>query len=180
MTNSNCIWSLLFLFIWSNNHITKKSCNKGGSCSFRPYGQSSHSRRNFLQVFDRELCMRQLRYSGMMDTIHIRKQGYPIRHTFKEFLRRYRILLNPNDCNPKTVSVTSGVVRLVLYLWIYIYGIFFLLLLSLSCTSKSNELLLLLYCQRSTASCCKAICQSALYDKGVWKRGKTKIFLKVM
>lgn len=85
------------------------------------------------KVFDRELCMRQLRYSGMMDTIHIRKQGYPIRHTFKEFLSRYRILLNPNDCNPKT---------------------------------------------RSTASCCKAICQSALYDKGVWKKGKTKIFLK--
>ena len=28
----------------------------------------------------------------MMETIRIRRAGYPIRHTFKEFLRRYRLL----------------------------------------------------------------------------------------
>uniref|UniRef100_A0A6Q2Y884 Myosin VIIBb n=1 Tax=Esox lucius TaxID=8010 RepID=A0A6Q2Y884_ESOLU len=44
-------------------------------------------------VFDRDLCMRQLHYSGMMDTIRIRKLGYPIRHTFQQFLQRYRVLL---------------------------------------------------------------------------------------
>uniref|UniRef100_A0A671SXL7 Unconventional myosin-VIIa-like n=1 Tax=Sinocyclocheilus anshuiensis TaxID=1608454 RepID=A0A671SXL7_9TELE len=44
-------------------------------------------------LFDRELCIRQLRYSGMMETIRIRKAGYPIRHTFDEFLERYRVLL---------------------------------------------------------------------------------------
>eukprot|EP00050_Salpingoeca_kvevrii_P001267 m.166190 g.166190 ORF g.166190 m.166190 type:complete len:2194 (-) comp10335_c1_seq21:224-6805(-) len=43
-------------------------------------------------VFDRLLCTRQLRYSGMMETIRIRKAGYPIRHTFAEFLKRYRLL----------------------------------------------------------------------------------------
>jgi myosin-7 len=43
-------------------------------------------------VFDRLLCTRQLRYSGMMETIRIRKAGYPIRHTFKMFLQRYRLL----------------------------------------------------------------------------------------
>jgi len=46
-------------------------------------------------TFDRSLCCRQLRYSGMMETIRIRKAGYPIRHTFAEFLKRYR-LLNPS------------------------------------------------------------------------------------
>uniref|UniRef100_A0A4W6BYZ4 Myosin VIIBb n=1 Tax=Lates calcarifer TaxID=8187 RepID=A0A4W6BYZ4_LATCA len=56
------------------------------------------------EVFDRELCMRQLRYSGMMDTIRIRNLGYPIRHTFEEFLKRYRVLLKTTICNPKTVS----------------------------------------------------------------------------
>ncbi|XP_039672113.1 unconventional myosin-VIIb-like [Perca fluviatilis] len=56
------------------------------------------------KTFDRELCMRQLRYSGMMDTIRIRKLGYPIRHTFAEFLKRYRVLLTTTVCDPKTVS----------------------------------------------------------------------------
>jgi myosin VIIa len=44
-------------------------------------------------MFDRSLCCRQLRYSGMMETIRIRKAGYPIRHAFKDFVQRYRILV---------------------------------------------------------------------------------------
>lgn len=56
------------------------------------------------QLFDRELCMRQLRYSGMMETIRIRKAGYPVRYTFDEFLSRYRVLLKTSICDPKTVS----------------------------------------------------------------------------
>ncbi|KAJ8389610.1 hypothetical protein AAFF_G00118470 [Aldrovandia affinis] len=52
-------------------------------------------------LFDRELCMRQLRYSGMMETIRIRKAGYPIRHTFQQFLNRYRVLLKTFLCDPK-------------------------------------------------------------------------------
>ncbi|MGH0114779.1 UNVERIFIED_CONTAM: hypothetical protein FKN15_049559 [Acipenser sinensis] len=43
-------------------------------------------------IFDRNLCIRQLRYSGMMETIQIRKSGYPIRYTFSEFMDRYRVL----------------------------------------------------------------------------------------
>ncbi|XP_069020490.1 unconventional myosin-VIIa-like [Embiotoca jacksoni] len=54
------------------------------------------------EVFDRELCTRQLRYSGMIDTIRIRKLGYPIQHTFGEFLKRYRVLLKTTICDPKT------------------------------------------------------------------------------
>ncbi|XP_071399121.1 unconventional myosin-VIIb-like [Centroberyx affinis] len=54
------------------------------------------------EVFDRQLCMRQMRYSGMMDTVRIRKLGYPIRHTFQEFLQRYRVLLKTTTCDPRT------------------------------------------------------------------------------
>ena len=49
-------------------------------------------------MFDRELCCRQLRYSGMMETIRIRRAGYPIRHTFTEFVDRYRFLIS--GCPP--------------------------------------------------------------------------------
>lgn len=46
-----------------------------------------------IQMFDRGLCCRQLRYSGMMETIRIRRAGYPIRHSFTEFVERYRFLI---------------------------------------------------------------------------------------
>eukprot|EP00064_Thunnus_orientalis_P004684 superscaffoldBa00000434_g4696 len=59
------------------------------------------------EVFDRELCMRQLKYSGMMDTIRIRNLGYPIRHTFEEFLMRYRVLLRTTVCDPKTAKTVA-------------------------------------------------------------------------
>lgn len=64
----------------------------------------SDSRPSASQLFDRDLCMRQLRYSGMMETIRIRKAGYPVRYTFDEFLGRYRVLLKTSRCDPKTVS----------------------------------------------------------------------------
>uniref|UniRef100_A0A8C2RZE7 Myosin VIIB n=1 Tax=Capra hircus TaxID=9925 RepID=A0A8C2RZE7_CAPHI len=44
-------------------------------------------------LFDRELCIQQLRYSGMMETVHIRKSGFPIRYAFEEFSQRFRVLL---------------------------------------------------------------------------------------
>ncbi|KAM4695270.1 unconventional myosin-VIIb [Discoglossus pictus] len=52
-------------------------------------------------VFDRELCIQQLRYSGMMETIRIRKAGYPIRYTFSEFFHRYQVLLPTTSPNRK-------------------------------------------------------------------------------
>ncbi|XP_071536430.1 myosin-VIIa isoform X6 [Panulirus ornatus] len=66
-------------------------------------------------MFDRELCCRQLRYSGMMETIRIRRAGYPIRHTFREFVERYRFLINgcppahKVDCQAATSKICQQV-----------------------------------------------------------------------
>ena len=43
--------------------------------------------------FDRNLCVRQLRYSGMMETIQIRSLGYPIRYEFPDFVQRFHMVL---------------------------------------------------------------------------------------
>ena len=67
------------------------------------------------QNFDRELCTRQLRYSGMMETIRIRRAGYPIRHVFSEFVERYRILVSGikpphmEDCKKASVTICKAV-----------------------------------------------------------------------
>ncbi|XP_035190252.1 unconventional myosin-VIIb isoform X2 [Oxyura jamaicensis] len=67
-------------------------------------------------LFDRELCIKQLRYSGMMETIQIRKAGYPIRYTFEEFFDRYRVLLPSsvqkllkNDARQSCISISEAV-----------------------------------------------------------------------
>ncbi|XP_046917979.2 LOW QUALITY PROTEIN: myosin-VIIa [Dermatophagoides farinae] len=67
-------------------------------------------------MFDRILCCKQLRYSGMMETIRIRRAGYPIRHTFAEFVERYRFLITGvppvhkvSDCRAVTAKICSAV-----------------------------------------------------------------------
>ncbi|XP_035917613.1 myosin-VIIa-like isoform X3 [Anopheles stephensi] len=45
------------------------------------------------KIIDKALCVRQLRYSGMMETAKIRQAGYAIRHTYREFVERYRHLV---------------------------------------------------------------------------------------
>uniref|UniRef100_A0A8P4JZW8 Myosin XVAb n=1 Tax=Dicentrarchus labrax TaxID=13489 RepID=A0A8P4JZW8_DICLA len=51
-------------------------------------------------VFDMELVNTQLHYSGIMETIHIRKEGYAIRMHFHSFLSRYKALLCLRDLPP--------------------------------------------------------------------------------
>ncbi|CAB1427869.1 unnamed protein product, partial [Pleuronectes platessa] len=44
-------------------------------------------------VFNPEVVLNQLRYSGMLETVKIRRAGFPVRRTFKEFFSRYKIML---------------------------------------------------------------------------------------
>ncbi|KAJ8877055.1 hypothetical protein PR048_021507 [Dryococelus australis] len=67
------------------------------------------------KVFDRNLCCRQLRYSGMMETAKIRRAGFPIRHNFKEFVYRYRMLVpgiphaSKTDCTEASAKICDAV-----------------------------------------------------------------------
>ena len=57
------------------------------------------------KVFENDLVLAQLRYSGMLETIRIRRAGYPVRFAYKEFFGRYRILmLNADHGNLKRGS----------------------------------------------------------------------------
>ncbi|XP_068602601.1 unconventional myosin-X [Brachionichthys hirsutus] len=43
--------------------------------------------------FDPDVVLNQLRYSGMLETVKIRRAGFPVRRTFKDFYGRYKMIL---------------------------------------------------------------------------------------
>ncbi|KAK5920110.1 hypothetical protein CgunFtcFv8_023950 [Champsocephalus gunnari] len=43
--------------------------------------------------FDQALVLNQLRYSGMLETVKIRRTGFPIRRPFEDFCSRYKVLM---------------------------------------------------------------------------------------
>uniref|UniRef100_A0A8C7CML8 Unconventional myosin-IXAa-like n=1 Tax=Oncorhynchus kisutch TaxID=8019 RepID=A0A8C7CML8_ONCKI len=43
--------------------------------------------------FNDALVLRQLRYTGMLETVRIRQSGYAIKYTFQDFVRHFRVLL---------------------------------------------------------------------------------------
>lgn len=47
--------------------------------------------------FDAKLVLRQLRYTGMLETVKIRQAGYPVRIFVKDFIQQFRILLDVNS-----------------------------------------------------------------------------------
>ncbi|XP_050076412.1 myosin-VIIa-like isoform X2 [Anopheles maculipalpis] len=57
------------------------------------------------KIIDKTLCVRQLRYSGMMETAKIRQAGYAIRHTYREFVERYRHLVPGIGAPHKVMAV---------------------------------------------------------------------------
>ena len=63
--------------------------------------------------FDMPLVLEQLRYMGMLETIKIRKTGYPVRMKYLAFAQRYRCLLDPRSINIRGAP-TKEIGRIIL------------------------------------------------------------------
>ncbi|KAK0058154.1 unconventional myosin-XV-like isoform X1, partial [Biomphalaria pfeifferi] len=63
-------------------------------------------------VFEDIVVLDQLRYSGMLETIRIRKIGYPIRIKFPHFIERYHCLMKGREI--KTGQVPWDICKLIL------------------------------------------------------------------
>ncbi|CAJ1072681.1 unconventional myosin-IXb-like isoform X1 [Xyrichtys novacula] len=44
-------------------------------------------------LFDDELVLQQIKYTGLLQMVHIQKSGYSAKYTFKEFVDKFRVLL---------------------------------------------------------------------------------------
>ncbi|XP_056137125.1 unconventional myosin-IXAb [Lampris incognitus] len=54
--------------------------------------------------FNDGLVLRQLRYTGMLETVRIRQSGYSIKYTFQDFIQQFRVLL-PRGTKPTKSGV---------------------------------------------------------------------------
>ncbi|XP_045643119.1 LOW QUALITY PROTEIN: unconventional myosin-X [Ursus americanus] len=59
--------------------------------------------------FDQAVVLNQLRYSGMLETVRIRKAGYAVRRPFQDFYKRYKVLMRnaavPDDIRGKCTAL---------------------------------------------------------------------------
>ncbi|KAM8861780.1 unconventional myosin-IXAa-like isoform 1-T1 [Synchiropus picturatus] len=55
--------------------------------------------------FNDSLVLRQLRYTGMLETVRIQQSGYSVKYTFQEFVRHFHVLL------PRKTSPTKSGIR---------------------------------------------------------------------
>lgn len=56
-------------------------------------------------VFDVSVVLEQIRYSGLLETIRIRKLGYPIRLPYAEFAARFKCLIHvPRVLDPRDIT----------------------------------------------------------------------------
>lgn len=56
--------------------------------------------------FDDELVLQQLRYTGMLETVRIRRSGYSAKYTFQDFTEQFQVLL-PKDVQPCREAIAA-------------------------------------------------------------------------
>ncbi|XP_069024648.1 unconventional myosin-XVB [Embiotoca jacksoni] len=64
-------------------------------------------------IFDVEYVSAQLRHAGMLETIHIRKEGFPIRIQYSYFMERYGVLLTQRLSEASDRQLTVALLDMV-------------------------------------------------------------------
>ncbi|KAK5616174.1 hypothetical protein CRENBAI_016247 [Crenichthys baileyi] len=62
--------------------------------------------------FDPDVVLNQLRYSGMLETVKIRKAGFPVRRTFKDFFSRYKMIQKNKNLSDQEKTCCSELLTL--------------------------------------------------------------------
>ncbi|KAJ7415215.1 hypothetical protein WISP_79267 [Willisornis vidua] len=64
-------------------------------------------------LFDESLVLQQLRYTGMLETVRIRRSGYSAKYTFQEFIDQFQVLL-PKDAKASKEDICAYLNKLKL------------------------------------------------------------------
>eukprot|EP00056_Hartaetosiga_gracilis_P008506 m.121670 g.121670 ORF g.121670 m.121670 type:complete len:2603 (-) comp12926_c0_seq1:157-7965(-) len=64
-------------------------------------------------LFTYEMVVRQLTYTGLLSTIAIRKQGYPVRLEFREFVNQYQVVAFPMTKEIGDIDLVAACVRIL-------------------------------------------------------------------
>ncbi|CAF3905060.1 unnamed protein product, partial [Rotaria magnacalcarata] len=72
--------------------------------------------------FDEELVQEQLRYNGILEISHIRNQGWPVRFTFEEFLKRYKFISYPQSSSVRINEIACETILKQLKFNDYVIG----------------------------------------------------------
>ncbi|XP_041829381.1 unconventional myosin-XV [Melanotaenia boesemani] len=64
-------------------------------------------------VFDVDYVSAQMRHAGILETIHIRKEGFPIRIQYSYFIQRYGVLLNQRSSDLSDRELTVALLDIV-------------------------------------------------------------------
>ncbi|KAG8364986.1 hypothetical protein BUALT_Bualt18G0055600 [Buddleja alternifolia] len=62
-------------------------------------------------IFEKDLVLEQLRYSGVLEVVRISRCGYPTRMTHQEFTRRYGFLLGENNACQDPLSMSVAILQ---------------------------------------------------------------------
>uniref|UniRef100_A0A8B9VYG2 Myosin X n=1 Tax=Anas zonorhyncha TaxID=75864 RepID=A0A8B9VYG2_9AVES len=63
-------------------------------------------------LFNPDVVLNQLRYSGMLETVKVRRAGFPIRRLFQDFLSRYKMLVKVPSSSDNSKAVCAGFLQI--------------------------------------------------------------------